>query len=63
MAGRTMAKASANDTAAFVSGRSVQCHGGIGVTWGYHDRSALTAASCIIETFDQLPNALAGMWN
>ncbi|WP_299899014.1 HAD-IA family hydrolase [uncultured Ruegeria sp.] len=36
---------------------------GIGVTWGYHDRSALTAASCIIETFDQLPNALAGMWD
>ncbi|NOC93388.1 MULTISPECIES: HAD-IA family hydrolase [unclassified Ruegeria] len=36
---------------------------GIGVIWGYHDRSALTAASCIIETFDQLPNALAGMWN
>lgn len=36
---------------------------GIGVTWGYHDRSALTAASCIVETFDQLPNALAGMWN
>ena len=36
---------------------------GIGVTWGYHHRSALTAASCIIETFDQLPNALAGMWD
>ena len=28
-----MAKASANDTAAFVSGRSIQCHGGIGFTW------------------------------
>ena len=28
-----MAKASASDTAAFASGRSVQCHGGIGFTW------------------------------
>ncbi len=28
-----MAKASAADTAAFASGRSVQCHGGIGFTW------------------------------
>jgi len=28
-----MAKASAADMAAFASGRSVQCHGGIGFTW------------------------------
>ncbi len=28
-----MAKASASDTAAFASGRSVQFHGGIGFTW------------------------------
>lgn len=28
-----MAKSSASDTAAFASGRSVQCHGGIGFTW------------------------------
>jgi alkylation response protein AidB-like acyl-CoA dehydrogenase len=28
-----MAKASASDAAAFASGRSVQCHGGIGFTW------------------------------
>jgi alkylation response protein AidB-like acyl-CoA dehydrogenase len=28
-----MAQASASDTAAFASGRSVQCHGGIGFTW------------------------------
>lgn len=28
-----MAKASASDMAAFASGRSVQCHGGIGFTW------------------------------
>jgi alkylation response protein AidB-like acyl-CoA dehydrogenase len=28
-----MAKASASDTAALASGRSVQCHGGIGFTW------------------------------
>ena len=28
-----MAKASASDTAAFCSGRSVQLHGGIGFTW------------------------------
>ncbi|MEL7044558.1 MAG: acyl-CoA dehydrogenase family protein [Pseudomonadota bacterium] len=28
-----MAKASASETAGFASGRSVQCHGGIGFTW------------------------------
>jgi alkylation response protein AidB-like acyl-CoA dehydrogenase len=31
-----MAKASASETAAFASGRSVQCHGGIGFTWECH---------------------------
>ena len=31
--GAHMAKASASETAAFASGRSVQCHGGIGFTW------------------------------
>ena len=36
---------------------------GIGVDWGYHDRSALNAAACVIETFDQLPEALAHIWN
>ena len=28
-----MAKASASDVAGYASGRSVQCHGGIGFTW------------------------------
>ena len=36
---------------------------GIGVSWGYHDDSALTSATCVIETFDQLPGALAKIWN
>ncbi|NVO57967.1 HAD-IA family hydrolase [Rhodobacteraceae bacterium B1Z28] len=36
---------------------------GIGVSWGYHDRSVLTSAACVIETFDQLPAALANIWN
>lgn len=35
---------------------------GIGVSWGYHDRSALTGAARIIETFDQLPRALDDIW-
>ncbi|WP_170419407.1 HAD-IA family hydrolase [Ruegeria atlantica] len=35
---------------------------GIGVSWGYHDRSALNGATCIIETFDQLPRALDDIW-
>ncbi len=34
----------------------------IGVTWGYHDRSALESATRIIETFDQLPNVLNEIW-
>ncbi|SDW80798.1 phosphoglycolate phosphatase [Ruegeria halocynthiae] len=35
---------------------------GIGVSWGYHDRSALKAARHVIETFEQLPGALAKIW-
>lgn len=35
---------------------------GIGVSWGYHDRSALDGATCVIETFDQLPRALDDIW-
>ncbi len=35
---------------------------GIGVSWGYHDRSALESATRIIETFDQLPNVLNEIW-
>lgn len=36
---------------------------GIGVSWGYHDPMALTSATCLIGTFDQLPDALARIWN
>lgn len=35
---------------------------GIGVSWGYHDRSALNSADCIIENFEQLPRALDKIW-
>lgn len=35
---------------------------GIGVSWGYHARPALASAACVIETFDQLPDALARLW-
>ncbi|KIC41082.1 HAD family hydrolase [Ruegeria sp. ANG-R] len=35
---------------------------GIGVSWGYHDRSALSAARQVIESFEQLPGALANIW-
>jgi len=35
---------------------------GIGVTWGYHDRTALNGATRVIETFDQLPRALDEIW-
>ncbi len=35
---------------------------GIGVTWGYHDRSALESATRIIESFDQLQNVLNEIW-
>ena len=36
---------------------------GIGVAWGYHPRSDLAAAACVIDTFDQLPGALARIWD
>jgi len=36
---------------------------GIGVSWGYHHRSALRDASCVIDAFDQLTAALAGIWD
>ncbi len=35
---------------------------GIGVSWGYHDRRALTTATHVIETFEELPGALAKIW-
>ncbi len=35
---------------------------GVGVSWGYHDRAALSAAQHVIETFEQLPEALANIW-
>ena len=35
---------------------------GIGVSWGYHDRRVLTAATHVIETFEELPGALAKIW-
>ncbi|WP_164661592.1 HAD-IA family hydrolase [Tropicibacter sp. Alg240-R139] len=35
---------------------------GVGVSWGYHSESELTAAHTIIDTFDQLPEALAQIW-
>ncbi|MBT3143944.1 HAD family hydrolase [Phaeobacter gallaeciensis] len=35
---------------------------GIGVSWGYHDTSALQHAAQIIDTFDALPEALAQIW-
>jgi len=34
----------------------------VGVTWGYHDRAALDGATCVIETFEQLPQALNDIW-
>jgi phosphoglycolate phosphatase len=30
----------------------------IGVSWGYHDRSALSAADLLIDDFSELPDAL-----
>ncbi len=36
---------------------------GIGVSWGYHASETLTAAACVIETFDQLPDALTTLWD
>ncbi len=35
---------------------------GIGVSWGYHDRAALGAARYVVDTFEQLPEALANIW-
>ena len=35
---------------------------GIGVSWGYHDTSALQHAAQIIDTFDALPETLAQIW-
>jgi phosphoglycolate phosphatase len=34
----------------------------IGVSWGYHDRRSLTAAGQVIDHFDDLDGALAGIW-
>lgn len=35
---------------------------GIGVGWGYHDRSQLAAASAVIDRFEQLPGVLTEVW-
>ncbi len=35
---------------------------GVGVSWGYHHRSALGAAACVIDRFEQLPDVLDGIW-
>ena len=35
---------------------------GIGVGWGYHDRSQLGAASAVIDRFEQLPGVLTEVW-
>lgn len=35
---------------------------GIGVSWGYHAPAALTAASCVIDRFDDLPARLEEIW-
>lgn len=35
---------------------------GIGVGWGYHDRSQLGAASAVIDRFEQLPGVLTAVW-
>ncbi len=34
----------------------------VGVSWGYHQRTALQTATCVIDHFDQLPGVLADMW-
>ncbi len=36
---------------------------GIGVSWGYHHRTALKDAQCVVETFDQLPGVLTKIWD
>lgn len=35
---------------------------GIGVSWGYHHHSALTAADHVIDRFEHLPDLLASIW-
>ncbi|MEO9682323.1 MAG: HAD-IA family hydrolase [Tateyamaria sp.] len=35
---------------------------GIGVTWGYHPRTRLSAAHHIIDSFDALPTTLNDIW-
>ena len=34
----------------------------IGVSWGYHGPAALTAATCVIDRFSDLPDRLADLW-
>lgn len=34
----------------------------IGVSWGYHDTSALHLADRVIDSFEQLPGTLAELW-
>lgn len=36
---------------------------GIGVSWGYHPREQLHTARLVIERFEDLPDALHGVWN
>jgi len=35
---------------------------GIGVSWGYHGREALSAARVVIDSFDTLPSLLDKIW-
>ncbi len=35
---------------------------GIGVSWGYHDKSALRSAGTIIDHFSELPSVLETVW-
>ena len=35
----------------------------IGVAWGYHTRTALAQATCIADSFAQLPDILSGLWS
>lgn len=35
---------------------------GIGVSWGYHAPDALSAATCLIKRFDELPARLEEIW-
>ena len=34
----------------------------IGVSWGYHDRTALLLANHVVDTFGQVPGVLAELW-